>query len=391
MSGTNKTRDPGVYVLVRPIEKTPGEHKSRRTRKPHVLTILFSIFLLVALLHFIAVTHSAEPTVVPVNCTGLLRETDYTQVVHLRPQAQTMGAVQMINQLVGGQPAALVSVNDNNAQHTLSVYVFGCTMQQHTPKLTTLFTQYGLAQGTVEVSNGNTLVLSALDTSLSPQQMALVQPLQQNIYREFRWQHGAFVQVSFPGFYPVVSRSEAEQLQQQANSGQPVSWTSPLSTAEQMARDLLHWMSSSTQDIVTSNDGITAQVTLYRQSPTMTLNVTLSRLIQHNSGGLWFVTAAQTSNLVVSHAPLITPPFTITGSGALSDGQTTISLFDHTLSPLTTGNSGILPVDASGNFSASYMYTNNQPGQSGVLLVQSLPPNGSSETGQVYLSSIIIG
>lgn len=386
MSGTTKTREPGVYVLARPAEET-----RKRRRKPRLLTILFSILLLVAVLHFIAVTHSAEPTVVPINCTGLLRETDYTQVVHLLPQTQTMGAVQMINQLVGGQPAALVSVNGNDAQHALSVYVFGCTMQQHAPKLTTLFTQYGLAQGTAEVSDDNTLVLSALDTSLSPQQLALVQPLQQNIYREYRWQNGTFVQVSFPGFYPVVSHSEAEQLQQQANSGQPVTWTSPLSTAEQMARDLLKWTTSSSQDTVVSNDGITAQVKLYRQTPPMTLNVTLSRLIQHNSGGLWFVTAAQTSGITVSHAPTITPPFSVTGTGGLADGQTTVTLFDHTLSTMAIGNSGILPVDASGNFSASYTYSNNQPGQSGVLLVQSLPSNGSSETGQVYLSSVIIG
>lgn len=384
MSGTTKTREPGVYVLAKP------EETRKRRRKPRLLTILFSILLLVAVLHFIAVTHSAEPTVIPTNCTGLLRETDYTKVVHLRPQTQTMGAVQMINQLVGGQPAALVSVNGNDAQHALSVYVFGCTIQQHKPQLTTLFTQYGLAQGTAEVSDNNTLVLSALDTSLSPQQLALVQPLQQNIYREYRWQNGTFVQVAFPGFYPVVSRSEAEQLQQQANSGQPVTWTSPLSTAEQMARDLLKWTTSSSQDAVVSNDGVTAQVQLYRQTPPMTLNVTLSRLIQHNSGGLWFVTSAQTSGITVSHAPTITPPFSVTGTGGLADGQTTVTLFDHTLSTMAIGNSGILPVDTSGNFSSSYTYTSNQPGQSGVLLVQSLPPNGSSEKGQVFLSGVII-
>ncbi len=72
--------------------------------------------------------------------------------------------------------------------------------------------QHALVQGTVEVSMAHTLVLGSLDTSLSAQQLALVQPLQQNIYREYSWHNGTFIQVPFPSLYPVTSRSEAEQL-----------------------------------------------------------------------------------------------------------------------------------------------------------------------------------
>jgi len=389
MPNTTQTREPGVVVLM-----PPKNTMHTRLRKPKLLTILFSLLLLIALFHFIAVMHTAAPVVVPTDCLGLLRTTDYTQVVHLKPQTEAMGAVQLVNQLAGEQAVALVSVTGTDAKHALDVYVFGCSMQKDTPKLTTLFSQHGLVQGTAEVSMSHTLVLSSLDTTLSPQQLALVQPMQQNIYREFRWHNGTFEQVSFPSLYPVTSRGEAEQLQQQANSGQQVTWSNPLATAEQMAKDLLKWPLISSQDTVVSNNGTTAQVNLFSQSPQMEVNVTLSRLIQQTNNGLWFVTAAHTSGISLKQAPLSMPissPLLLNGSSALADGQTTASLFDHTLSPMAIGSSNVLTVDANGNFAGSVMFTNSNTGQPGLLLIQSLPPGGSTEMGQMVLTNVIIG
>ena len=174
MPNTTKAREPGVVVLTHPTDST-----RRRMRKPRLLTILFALLLLIALFHFIAVTHTAAPAVTPTDCLGLLRTTDYTQVVHLQSGIETMGAVELVNQLAGAQSVAMVQVTRTDAQHTLAVYIFGCTMQQHTPKLTTLFSQHGLVQGTVEVSMAHTLVLGSLDTHLSAQQLTFVQPLQQ--------------------------------------------------------------------------------------------------------------------------------------------------------------------------------------------------------------------
>ncbi len=393
MPNTTKAREPGVVVLTHPTDST-----RKRLRKPRLLTILFAVLLLIALLHFIAVTHTSAPTVIATDCLGLLRTTDYTQVVHLQSETETIGAVELVNQLAGAQSVAMVQVTSNNAQHTLAVYIFGCTMQQHTPRLTTLFSQHGLVQGTVEVSMAHTLVLGSLDTSLSTQQLALVQPLQQNIYREYSWHNGTFIQVPFPSLYPVTSRSEAEQLQQQANSGQSgqpgqlIPWSNPLATAEQMAKDILKWPLISSRDTVVSNNGTTAQVNLFQQNPQMEVVVTLSRLIQQTNGGLWFVTAAHTNGLALKQVPgSITSPLLIQGTGALADGQTTAILFDHTLSPMAIGSSRLLAVDANGNFNGSLTYTNSNVGQSGLLLIQSLPPSGSTEMGQMLLTNVIIG
>jgi hypothetical protein len=393
MSKTKKSNDPVIIIL--PRRKTPpsepGEH---HTQRPNLMTILFSLLAMVALIHFIAVTHSASPTVMPVTCQGLLSTTDYTKIVHLEPKTQTMGAVQFVNQLTNGQPATLVQVTGTDAQHTLDVYIFGCTTKNHHLTLTTLFAQRGLIQGTVSTSPANTLEISTLDTSISPQNTVLEEPLQQNIYREYTWQHGAFVQIAFPSLYPVTSRSEAEALQQQASSGQPLPWSDPLLTAEQMAKDIFKWSDGGSQNSVLNNNGTTAQVQLVEQSLPVTVTVTLKRLIQQNKTGLWFVVAAQTSGITLNTSALAKPvasPMSVSGSNALADGTTTASLFDHTLTPLSLLNDPTLHVDTNGNYNGALYYTNTLHDQEGLLLVESLPPTGSTEAAQLILTKVILG
>jgi hypothetical protein len=393
MSKTKKSEYPVIIILPKRTTSSSASAEQQK-RKSSVLTILFSLLALVALIHFIAVTHSASQTIVPMTCQGLLSTTDYTKIVQLQPQTQTMGAIQFVNQVAGGQPATLVQVTGTNAQQTLDAYVFGCATKNHHLTLTTLFAQHGLIQGTVSTSAANTLVTSTLDTSISPQNTVLEEPLQQNIYREYRWQHGAFVQITFPGLYPVTSRSEAEALQQQANSGQPLPWSDPVLTAQQMAKDIFKWSDGGTQNTVLSNNGTIAQVQLVEQSVPMTVTVTLKRLIQQNKTGLWFVVAAQTNGITLNTTNLVKPiasPMNITGSNALADGTTTATIFDHTLTPLSLLNDPTLKVDTSGNYSGSLYYSNAMHDQEGLVLVQSLPPSGSMEVGQLILAKVLLG
>ena len=393
MAERTKTAEPSVIII--PKQNAHRSSEGRwHPRRPRLLTVLFSILALIAVIHFIAVAHQSDSGLTPTTCTELLRNTDYTQILHLQSKTQEMGAVQFVNQLVSGQPATLVQVVNSDAQHTLGVYIYGCTLQQHTPHLISLLTQSGLPQGTASVSASNTLVLGQLDTNLSPQAAALVQPLQQNIYREYRWLNGSFVQVAFPSLYPVTSRSEAEALQQQANNGQSLPWSDPLATAEQMAKDVFKWPSNSSQDSIASNNGVTAQVQLFQQNPSLQVTVTLQRLVQHNNTGLWFVTAATSSGMTLTQpqsGASISSPITIKGNGGLANGQTTATLFDHTLTPLSLLNNPTLNADSTGTFNGMLFYSNNAPHQEGLLLLQSLPPTGSTEPGQLLLMKVIVG
>ncbi len=396
MPSTGRTRQATVIIIpgrTEQVEPDPDKPEPAM-HKPHPLTVLLSLLALFALLHFIASMHAANPAVVPINCQGLLRTTDYGRLVHLQPRYQEMGAVQFTNQLVDGQAAALVEVTNSGSQPTLDVYVYGCSMSKSNPTLLPLFTQRGLINGTASINAANTLITGELDTALTPQTLALALPLQQNVYREYRWQRDRFVQITFPGLYPVSSRSEAEALQQQANSGQLQPWSDPLTTAEQMAKDVFRWPAISPQDAVLQNNGVFAQVQLVQESLQMRVIVTLKRLLQQNKMGLWFVTSAQ-SPVITQVRPsanaIISSPAAISSTGAPPNGQVTATLFDHTLTPLTQLNNSTFNVAPDGTYAGSLFYKESFPQQPGLLLIQSLPPAGSDAAGQLLLLRVILG
>lgn len=369
-----------------------------RTQKMGLLFFLCAGLAILLVLHII-VTYIQHTPSAATTCAGLLNSADYTRVVGFQADNQQMAAIQMVDSLDNGSPAALVQVTGRNPQNTLAVYVFGCTLENKQPRLVQLFTQQGLAQGTVTLTPEHTLVTATLDTNLSPSTIPLLQPFQQNVYHEYAWRKDRFVQVLFPGFYPVASRVEAQALQQSFNSGQKLPWNDPLVTARQMAKDLLKW-SSLPQARLISQTNDTTLVELVSQNPPMTVEVTLHRIIQPASKGLWFVTDARTRGMILSRAgtinePLqqaVTSPFHFSGANALIDGKTTATLFDHTLTPLKRATNVLLNVQPNSTYTGTLSYSGLIKGQQGVLLVESLPQdnNQDKEAGQMLLTSIIL-
>lgn len=386
--GTTKQR-PAIIIPPDPSLSTPTTPRRKR-RGPRILTALLSALALIALLHFLAVTHLSFTAASPSSCQELLHNTDYTKFISFHSKTQEVGALQQVDQLTSGQPAVLVPVTDTGSQHLLDVYIFVCTIQQQQPALALRFAQQGLVQGTVSISNANTLLISQLDPTITPEASVLMLPLQQNIYREYRWHNGAFIQVQFPGLYPVSSRGQAEALQDQANNGQSLLWSDPTTTAQQMARDLFQW---DTPEVISqSNDGTTAQMLLIRQHPHLEVSVTLSRLLQQNNKGLWFVTKAQTPAIVLASSQLqgTTSTITFQGNGILSNGQITASLFDHTLTPIPLSQHSTVRVNQDGTFTAILFYSSIASDQPGLLLIENIP-SASGTPGQLLLTSVLLG
>lgn len=372
--------------IIAPSYRKPPKTHTQHYRGPRLLTIVFSIVALIAFIHFTVVLHNAQ-SASPITCSGLIRTTDYTKYVQLNKNQQ-MGAVQFIGQVTGNTPSVLVQVLGTDAQHQLDVYVYGCILHQHEPTLTLLFKQQGLIQGTASISRANTLLISTLDTSLSSQAQAVIEPNQQNIYQEYTWQNDTFEQILFPGLYPVSSRGEAEALQEAANNGQSFPWNNPLVTAQQMAKDLFQWPDTNVQATIQDNDGRIAHVLLLRQQPSMQVTVTLSRLVQPDAAGLWFVTAAQTTGITVDQSyfsPAATSPMTIQGTVTLTNGTVTPMLFDHTLTPVQTLTTATFNIHTNGFYAGTLSFTNNGPKQTGLLLIENMPLNGTSGQGQLLL------
>jgi hypothetical protein len=385
-----KANQTSTYPATGLEQERPSQPSWRQQSKTHrSLPILLTLLMLLMLLHLIAVTHTAYPTAKISNCLDLLRYTDYKKI--FTTASQTVGNVQLFDRPDDAGPAVLVPVTHNGSQHMLDIYVYGCILQKRDPALIQLFKQQGLIQGIVVITQANTLSISVPDPTLTT--TGTVESFLQNINREYAWSNGSFVQIHFPGLYPVTSRIEAEELQDQEDQEQNVLWADPLKTAAQMATDIFHWNSTqiaiSLQD---QNDSI-AHVLLVQHTPYFKVSVTLQRLIQSGDDGLWFVTQAQTAGIALDQSQLQAPvasPMQIQGMMTSTSGETTVMLFDHTLTEFPLLNEPTIVIQNNGMYRGSLFYTNNVPDQPGLLLIEHSDPGNSSVMGQLLLSSVLL-
>ncbi len=389
MSETSRVRIYPAAVLERPLPlrpKRPHQHLA-----PRPLPILLALLTLIVFFHLVAITHSAYPTVTIQNCLDLLRYTDYKKI--FTGPTETVEDVQFLGQLSGTGPAVLVPVMQSASQPLLSVYIYGCESQKHHPELTLLFKQQALLQGEVEVTSINTLSISTSDPTLPPASLNTLEPLQEDISREYAWHNATFIQIPFPGLYPVTSRLEAEALQDQQDQAQNVPWADPIMTTAQMAKDLFHWQSTNMMVSLQDQDNTTAHVLLVQRIPYFAVSVTLQRLIEPGSGGLWFVTQAHTPGITLSQAQLqvpVTSPMQVQGTIIPSPGAITATIFDHTLAQIPLLNRAALTIQDNGIYQGQLFYTNNVPDQPGLLLIERPAPPGNSATGQLLLSNVLL-
>lgn len=365
-----------------------------------LLSVLLTLLAIMVLLQLTASINITYPINDVNNCYKLIRTNDYTKSIPPLTRTQYVTSVQLVNELMRGEPAAMVQVANTDAEHQLDIYIYGCSIQDTMPKLRLLFKQQGVVDGTAVITQAHTLSISQLDTSLSPDTDAQLLPLQQNIYREYRWTKGALVQTVFPGLYPVTSRSEAEELQDDANKGDTFPEDDPLTTAKEMARDLFRWPDSKMHATLQDSNTTTAHVLLVHDSPHLKVTVTLNRLIQHTSSGLWFVTGAHTAGITVDPSPVTTPiasPMSVQGTIKHIDGHVDLRLFDHTLTLLPKPahpNYPALPtftVQPNGHYTATIPYSGQMPNQPGLLLIEDIPSDKSKDTGLLLLTSVLLG
>ncbi len=373
-------------------EKQPPETHPT-AGKPRPLFVLLAILGVLLLLHLIAVTHTAYPSIVIHTCSEAIRYYDYQDKLPISSKEQTLQDVQLISGITAGQPSALVTVLEGDPSLSLSVYVYGCTIQHHQPHVEILFKQQHLLQGSATVTRANTLSISMLDTKSASEPRMPSQMFPQNIYREYAWKNGQFIQVSFPGFYPVTSRTEAEALQAQFDAGQLLPWADPLITTSHMAQELFHWTNSDMQVTMQNNNGMTAHVLLVQKAPHIAVMVTLQRLIQPDSSGLWFVTQAQSNSLTLDASPansLVTSPLPLTMSGPPGGGTMTITLLNHALSPIPISfrSKPASSVQTYGTVSGTLSFTAIVPDQPGLLLLTLLAPD--KQSGQLLLRNFIL-
>jgi hypothetical protein len=203
-----------------------------------------------------------------------------------------------------------------------------------------VFSLKGLPHGDVIISNYNTLMTSEIEAQ--PNQGAGVASTtgQQDLYREFKWSDsaGTLVQITFPGFFPDLTRYQAEYEQNQVNTGQGYQqWRlSAVTTAQNFAEFVLGWDPNAPTTVLNGGGKNDAKALILVKNPSAenaTIKLSLSRLELNTNGGIWEVTGVATDGITITSpqdAQQLTSPVQVASTGkALVGKTTTIKVFDH--------------------------------------------------------------
>ncbi len=277
-----------------------------------------------------------------------------------------------------GKPSiqALVTVR-LNAQDTMrptcNVYVFD---QITSPRPVLLFKVEGLFDGNARASRISTILIAQIDRHSSINQGQPEAAMEIDLYREFQWVEGArtFVQVSYPGIFPDLTRYQAELDQAQGNQGENAWKYDAAKVAQALAVKLLKW-SATSQTMVVSGGGpqdVDAVVRVQSTSPDHpTITVTLSRH-EDKPNAIWEVTAVSDGSLMTITSPQggdrIKSPLTVTGTGSAFEGDVgSVFVLDHLYSEIGHAR-GIPASNGQTSFTATVPYTTSFQGvQEGVL------------------------
>jgi hypothetical protein len=230
----------------------------------------------------------------------------------------------------------LVTVRSDGTGGILDVYVYDNITG---PRPTQLFKLQDLIEGDARISRYNTIITAEVDAASSVNNGQPDADLVRDLFREFQWSDaaGTFVQVSFPGIFPDLTRFQAEDDQAKVDQGHD-SWKLDAAlTARTLAVKLLKWPITAATTIVSGGGPLDANavVNVRGTSPvSSSITVTLSRLEGNTNGGIWEITRVQAGAAASITTPIerdkLSSPVTVTGTGNAFEGQIgTVTVLDH--------------------------------------------------------------
>ncbi len=233
---------------------------------------------------------------------------------------------------------ALVTVRNPGSDRLLDSYVYTTITSTHP---TQLFKLQGLNRGQAKISPYNTIITAEVDLHSSLNKGQPSAKLTLDLFREFRGfdTAGTFVQVSFPGMFPDLTRWQAEADQEKVNHGRDTWKLDAVKTAKRFAEKFLQAGGTTTLVSGGSPHDLDALVNLAFPSPggggpPRITKVTLSRL-EGNANGIWEVTAVEADWLFISSPQSgltthMSNPVTVTGFGPQFEAQIgVVWVLDH--------------------------------------------------------------
>src|SRR5215470_1883312 len=230
---------------------------------------------------------------------------------------------------------AVVKVRYGGTDGLLDIAVYANIMSTHPSRI---FRLQGLPHGDVGISNYNTLLTGEIELKPSQHAGAPSTPVQQDLYREFKWSDGAgtLVQIAFPGLYPDLTRYQAEFEQGEVNTGQGFQqWRlSAVTTAQNFAAFVLGWDATAPTTVLSGGGTHDAKALILVKNPSAagaTIKLSLSRLELNTNGGIWEVTDVATDGMTIAspqNAQQLVSPVQVKGvNSAFAGKPTTIKVF----------------------------------------------------------------
>ena len=292
---------------------------------------------------------------------------------------------------------ALITVRHSGTERILDVYAYD-RISSGSPKQ--IFKLPGLNRGDARISQINTITTAEVDKKSSINKGQPPAKLTQDLFREFQWSEQAskFVQVSFPGIYPDLTRYQAETDQQQVYRGKDTWKIDAAQTAQHLAAALLKWNNASTTvEVGGSPQDVDAIVSVKSPHPGgSSVRMTLRRF-EENASGIWEAQAVENFPTLYITEPRrgsqITSPVTVKGSGNAFEGKIgVVFVLDH----LSTDIGHADAIGATGNgpttFSTKVTYTSSfQNGNQEGLLVLFSYSNADGSIAATYMEKVLIG
>jgi hypothetical protein len=296
---------------------------------------------------------------------------------------------------------AVVMVRHAGGDRLLDVYVYTDITSAHP---TQLFKLQGLNRGQARISTYNTLITAEVDLHSSLNKGQPPAKLTLDLFREYKGVDtaGTFVQVSFPGMFPDLTRWQAEADQEQVNQGHQPWKLDAVQTAKVFAEQFLRGGGTTTLVSGGGRDDLDAHVNLAFPSPRgegpppLITRVTLSRL-EGNATGIWEVTAVEADWLLISSPQSglntrISSPVTVSGFGPQFEGQIgVVWVLDHLYQKIgeafARASSGISPLTT---FTVTFPYTSSFQAGAQEGIVELLHAGGpESEYGAALVKVLV--
>jgi hypothetical protein len=275
---------------------------------------------------------SSNPTTTiqtgPQSCPAAVSSTTYWDpIVPTQTDINHVAQVTCAHLLGNSSIQALITVQATGPGAPLDVYVYDHIT---TPNPNRIFLLQDLYKGEAKISGYDTLMTGEVNQNSLANKNQSSNNMTVDLYREFQWSPDAntLVPVAFPGFFPDMTRYQAENDQQQVNQGHEPWKLSATSVAHAFATDttFLSWPPD-TRTTVISGGGksdTNAVIAVKNSGPgNRVIDVKMSRL-EGKTNGIWIVTGASSPNFAINtpaNNDRINSPITVKGTGIAFEGH----------------------------------------------------------------------